>query len=146
MGETKQEENMPSEDEKLYIQVILSFIARVYQLDIAISDLEQRNVPFAQNSERDNVILIVRKNKSETEYRPYYCARIQRRTVKSKIAWCRKEFPNCEVIFEVDTPNGVNTFNRLEEEGIVDRFGCHFRLVGIIMERLRDLLLNNLRH
>ena len=32
---------------------------------------------------------------------------------------------------EQDSANGIYTFNRFEEEGFIERFQCHFRLVGI---------------
>ena len=32
---------------------------------------------------------------------------------------------------ELDNTNGVHAFNRFEEEGFVERFQCHFRLVDI---------------
>ena len=32
---------------------------------------------------------------------------------------------------ERDNANGIHAFNRFEEEGFVERFQCHFRLVDI---------------
>ena len=32
---------------------------------------------------------------------------------------------------ELDNANGVHAFNRFEEEGFVEHFQCHFRLVDI---------------
>ena len=32
---------------------------------------------------------------------------------------------------EPDNANGIYAFNRFEEEGFVERFQCHFRLVDI---------------
>ena len=32
---------------------------------------------------------------------------------------------------ELDNANGIHAFNRFGEEGFVERFQCHFRLVDI---------------
>ena len=32
---------------------------------------------------------------------------------------------------ELHNANGIHAFNRFEEEGFVERFQCHFRLVDI---------------
>ena len=32
---------------------------------------------------------------------------------------------------ELDNANGIHAFNRFENEGFVERFQCHFRLVDI---------------
>ena len=46
--------------------------------------------------------------------------------------WFKAEYPNHKpVMEEMDNPNGIHAFNRFEEEGFVERFQCHFRLVDI---------------
>ena len=41
-------------------------------------------------------------------------------------------FPNqSPVMEELDNANGIHAFNKLEEEGFLERFQCHFRLVEI---------------
>ena len=35
------------------------------------------------------------------------------------------------MVEELDIANSIHAFNRFEEEGFVERFQCHFRLVDI---------------
>ena len=39
----------------------------------------------------------------------------------------------------IDNPNSVHAFNRLEEEGHVERYGCHFKLIDLTREDLYDM-------
>ena len=39
----------------------------------------------------------------------------------------------------IDNPNGVHAFNRFEEEGHVERFKCHFKLLDLTRDDLYDL-------
>ena len=41
---------------------------------------------------------------------------------------------------ERDNVNGIHAFNRFEEEGFVERFQCHFRLVDIPRDTLYALV------
>ena len=40
---------------------------------------------------------------------------------------------------ERDNANGIHAFNRVEEEGYVERFQCHFRLVDYLRDALYAL-------
>jgi len=89
------------------------------------------------------MIMIVRKHTcqqddSHFEY-PYYISRIQRRTIPAKRRWILGGFPRGEEIVINENPNSVHAFNRFEEEGHVERFGCHFRLIDLTREDLYDM-------
>ena len=70
---------------------------------------------------------------------PYYCARIQRRMISTKRRWFHGKFPRGEEIVIIDNPNGIHAFNRFEEEGHVERYKCHFRLVDLTRDDLYDM-------
>ena len=72
----------------------------------------------------------------EYHYLPYYIARIQRRKITTKKRWFAENFPSSEEIVVIDNPNAVHTFNRFEEEGHVERFQNHFRLLDLTREDL----------
>ena len=36
----------------------------------------------------------------------------------------------------IDNPNGIHAFNRLEEEGHLERYKCHFKLIDLTREDL----------
>ena len=40
---------------------------------------------------------------------------------------------------EMNNANGIYVFNRFEEEGFLERFQCHFRLVDILRDALYAL-------
>ena len=42
---------------------------------------------------------------------------------------------------ERDNANGINTFNRFEEKGFVERFQCDFRFVDISRDVLYALVM-----
>ena len=103
-------------------------------------ELKQRYVDRCQDMSKDNVVMIVRKHTCEhedchSEY-PYYVSRIQRRKIPAKRRWIIEQFPQSEEIVVIDNPNSVHTFNRFEEEGHVERYGCHFRLIDLTREDL----------
>ena len=80
--------------------------------------------------------MIIEKNTTPEEDEfyeyPYYIAKIQRRFINTKKRWFKAEYPNHRPIMEgLDNANGIHAFNRFKEEGFVERFQCHFRLVGI---------------
>ena len=89
------------------------------------------------------MLTIFRKHTTDTddnhfEY-PYCIARIQRRSITSKRRWILEKFPRSEEIVVIDNPNSVHVFNRFEEEGHIERYGCHFRLVDLTREDLYDM-------
>ena len=80
--------------------------------------------------------MIIEKNKAPEEDEfyeyPYYVARIQRRFINTKKRWFKAQYPNhSPVMEELDNANGIHAFNRFEDEGFVERFQYHFRLVDI---------------
>ena len=71
---------------------------------------------------------------------PYYIARIQRRFIGTKIRWFKAQYPHHRFIMEEwDDANGIHAFNRFEEEGFVECFQGHFRLVDLPRDALYTL-------
>ena len=100
-----------------------------------------RHVPRANDLGRHNIVMIIKKNTVPEEdafYEyPYYIARIQRRFISTKIGWFRAKYPHHRFIIELlDNANSIHAFNRFEEEGHVERFQCHFRLVDLARDAL----------
>ena len=63
---------------------------------------------------------------------PYYIARIQWRFINTKKRWFKAQSPHHRFKMKgLDNANGIHAFNRFEEEGFVERFQYHFRLVDI---------------
>ena len=108
-----------------------------------ILELRQRYVDHAKYSGLDNVVMIVRKHTTESEDKrfeyPYYIARIQRRGISVKRRWLIEKFPNSEEIVVIDNANSVHAFNRFEEDGHVERYECHFRLVDLTRDDLYNM-------
>ena len=67
---------------------------------------------------------------------PYYIARIHRRKRYAKLRWCDRQFPDHEVIVEIDNPNSIHAVNRFEEEGYAERRYKHFSLKDLTREEL----------
>ena len=44
------------------------------------------------------------------------------------------------IIEEMDNANSIHAFNRFEEEGYLERFQCHFRLVDLPRDTLYALV------
>ena len=110
---------------------------------LEIVELRERHVDRCRDPGKDNVIVIFRKHTTDEddehfEY-PYYISRIQRRAISIKRRWLLDQFPDSEEIVVIDNPNSVHAFNRLEEEGHVERYGCHFKLLDLTREDLYDL-------
>ena len=108
-----------------------------------IAELRQRYVDYCRDPGKDNVIMIFKKHTSKDddehfEY-PYYISRIQKRKVSTKRRKLRKRFPRGEEIVVINNPNSVHKFNRLEEEGHVERYQCHFKLTDLTREDLYDM-------
>ena len=108
-----------------------------------IVELRERYVDHCRDPGKDNLVVITRKHTCEPydkhfEY-PYYISRIQRRAISTKRRWLLDQFPDSEEIVVIDNPNSVHVFNRFEEEGHVERYGCHFKLVDLTREDLYDL-------
>ena len=87
--------------------------------------------------------MITRKHTTDgddkhSEY-PYYISCLQRRWISTKRLWLLDKFPNSEEIVVIDNPNSVHAFNRFEDEGHVERYKCHFRLVDLTREDLYDM-------
>ena len=88
--------------------------------------------------------MIIEKNSTPEEDEfyeyPYYIARIQRRFINTKRRWFKAQYPHHRFIMKgLDNVNGIHVFNRFEEEGFVERFQCHFRLVDIPLDALYAL-------
>ena len=104
--------------------------------ELNITHLRTRHVPHAKDLGKDNIIMIIEKktapNEDEFYEYPYYIARIQRRFVGTKMRWFKAQYPHHRFIMtELGNANNIHAFNRFEEEGFVERFQCHFRLVNI---------------
>ena len=111
--------------------------------EIELAQVRERHVDRCRDPGKDNVIVIFRKHTTDEddehfEY-PYYISRIQRRAISIKRRWLLDQFPDSEEIVVIDNPNSVHAFNRLEEEGHVERYGCHFKLIYLTREDLYDL-------
>ena len=108
-----------------------------------IVELRERYVDHCRDPGKDNLVLITRKHTCEPDDKhfeyPYYISRIQRRVISTKRRWLLDQFPDSEEIVVIDNPNSVHAFNRLEEEGHVERYGCHFKLIYLSREDLYDL-------
>lgn len=109
--------------------------------DQMIGVLRERYVDHATKPGLDNVVMIVRKHTAtdeEDQYYDYqyYASRIQRRFITTKRRWIRDTFPNSEEIVIIDNPNSVQAFNRFEEEGHIERYHCHFKLIDLTREDL----------
>ena len=108
---------------------------------LEIVELRERYVDHCRDPSKDNLVVITRKHEPDDKHfeYPYYISRIQRRVISTKRRWLLDQFPDSEEIVVIDNPNSVHTFNRLEEEGHVERYGCHFKLLDLTREDLYDL-------
>ena len=108
-----------------------------------ITDLRQRYVDHCLDPRKDNIVMITwtHTNDEDDEHfeYPYYISRIQRCKIPTKRRWLLTQFPDSEEIVVIDNPNSVHAFNRLEEEGHVERYGCHFKLIDLTREDLYDM-------
>ena len=108
-----------------------------------IAELRERYVDHCRDPGKDNLVVITRKHTCESDDKhfeyPYYISRIQRRVISTKRRWLADQFPDSEEIVVIDNPNSVHAFNRLEEEGHVERYKCHFKLVDLSREDLYDM-------
>ena len=99
-----------------------------------------RHVPHANDPDKDNIIIIVRKHTIPANDKfhdlPYYVARIQGRKIYVKLRWFDRHFPEHEVIVEISNPNSIHAFNRFEEEGYIEQRYKHFRLIDLRQEEL----------
>ena len=110
---------------------------------LEIVELRERYVDHCRDPGKDNLVVITRKHTCEPDDKhfeyPYYISRIQRRVISTKRRWLLDQFPDSEEIVVIDNPNSVHVFNRFEEEGHVERYRCHFKLVDLTREDLYDL-------
>lgn len=51
-----------------------------------------------------------------------------------KLIWLNQQFPNHEVIAEVDNPNIIHPFNLFVEVDYVEHLQCHFRQKDLTLE------------
>ena len=101
-----------------------------------ITHLKKRYVSHAKDPVKNNIVMIIEKNTTPEEDEfyeyPYYIARIKRRFINTKRRWFKAQYLHHRFIMkEQDNANVIHAFNRFEEEGFVERFQCHFRLVDI---------------
>ena len=113
----------------------------IVRRQLEITELRERYVDHCRDPSKDNLVVITRKHEPDDKHfeYPYYISRIQRRVISTKRRWLLDQFPDSEEIVVIDNPNSVHTFNRLEEEGHVERYGCHFKLLDLTREDLYDL-------
>ena len=102
--------------------------------------LKTRYVDHARDPGKDNIIIIVQKYKGPANDKfhdlPYYVARIKPRKSYAKLKWLDRNFPDHEVTVEIGSSNSIHVFNRLEEEGHVERRYNHFGLIDLTREEL----------
>ena len=115
----------------------------IYRRREEIVELRERFVDRCRDPGKDNLVVITRKHTCEPDDKhfeyPYYISRIQRCKISTKRRWLLTQFPESEEIVVIDNPNSVHAFNRLEEEGHVERYGCHFKLIDLTREDLYDM-------
>ena len=109
-----------------------------------ITRLRKRYVDHAKDPGKGNIVMIIEKNtapqKDEFYEYPYYIARIQQRFINTKKRWFKGQYPHHGfIIEELNNANSVHAFNRFEEEGFVERFQCHLRLVDLPLDALYAL-------
>ena len=88
--------------------------------------------------------MIIEKNTTpkEDEFYEYPCyiVRIQQRFISTRRRCFRAQYPHHRfIIDELDNGNSIHAFNRCDEERHVERFQCHFRLVGLARDALYAL-------
>ena len=105
-----------------------------------IAEIVERHVDNCRNPSKDNIVIIVRKHTTPENDKyhnfPYYISRIKRRKRYVKLRWLEQHFPDHEVIVEIDNPNSIHAFNRLEEEEHIERKYNHFRLLDLTRDDL----------
>ena len=118
---------------------------QLQQCQIQIHDLIiNRHVPRSNDPGKDNIVMIFEKNTTPEEDEfyeyPYYIARIQRRFINARRRWFRAQYLHHRfIVEELDNANSIHIFKRFEEEGHVERFLCHFRLVDLARNALYAL-------
>ena len=132
-----------------YENVVLQAQRDVYQAELqkcqdTIIHLKTRYVDHERVPGKDNIVMITEKNTTPEENQfyeyPYYIARTQRRFITTKRRWFRAQYPHHRfIIEELDNANSIHAFNWFEEEGHVERFQCHFRLVDLARNALYAL-------
>ena len=98
---------------------ITAYQAQLQVSQNRITELVERYVDHCRNPSKDNIVIIVRKHATPENDKyhnfPYYILRIQRRKRYVKLRWLERHFPDHEVIVEIDNPNSIHAFNRLED-------------------------------
>ena len=129
------------EYENVGLQVeITAYQAQLQVSQNRIAELVVRYVDHCRNSSKDNIVIIVRKHTTPENDKyhnfTYYILRIQRRKWYVKLRWLERHFPDHEVIVEIENPNSIHAFNRLEEEERIERKYNHFRLLDLTRDDL----------
>ena len=113
---------------------------RAYQAQLQVSlnritELVERYVDYCRNPGKGNIVIIIRKHTTPENDKyhsfPFYISRIQRRKRYVKLQWLERHFPDHEVIVEIDNPNSIHAFDRLEEEEHIERKYNHFWLLDL---------------
>ena len=114
---------------------ITAYQAQLQVSQNRIAELVERYVDHCRNPSKDNIVIIVRKHTTPENDKyhnyPYCISRIQRRKRYVKLRWLERHFPDHEVIVEIDNPNSIHAFNRLEEKEHIERKYNHFRLLNL---------------
>ena len=114
--------------------------AELQRCQDTITHLKTRYVPHATDPGKDNIIIIVWKHATSANDKfhdlPYYIVKIQRCKRYVKLRCFDRHFLDHEVIVEIDNPNIIHAFNRLEEEEHAERKYNHFRLIDLTGEEL----------
>ena len=86
-----------------------------------------------RNPGKDKIVIIVRKHTTPKNNKYH---NFQRRKLYVKLQWLEQYFPDHKVIVEIDNPNSIHAFNRLEEEEHIERKYNHFRLIDLTHDDL----------
>ena len=125
---------------KLTANEITAYQAQLHVSQNRITELVERYVDHCRNPSKDKIVIIVRKHTTPENDKyhnfPYYISRIQRRKRYVKLQWWERHFPDYEVIVEIDNPDSIHAFNRLEEEEHIKRKYNHFRLLDLTRDDL----------
>ena len=120
-------------------------ISRYKDMKILSTILEtlETSCGSGKNTGLGNAVVIERKDTfkdsdKQLDY-TYYIAHIQRCAVSTKRQWLKEKLPRSEDFVVIDNPNSAQAFNCFKEEGHVEKFKYHFRVIDLTREDLHDM-------
>ena len=87
------------------------------ELQNEVERLQERYVPYLQNTRKDNGMVIIQKNNGD-EY-PYVAICGQQGYVAQKIQNKLVDYPNAQLVVLAETPNAIVHYNWLRERGCI---------------------------